>query len=82
MLLYLDEYPAEQKVVSDPTCLCSGKSGYPAKIHPVDFEKDDDSNFHMDFIVACSNLRLGLKGMLYVVWNSTTDSSQFTDRIK
>lgn len=27
------------------------------KLNPVDFEKDDDSNFHMDFIVACSNLR-------------------------
>jgi len=27
------------------------------KINPVDFEKDDDTNFHMDFIVACSNLR-------------------------
>ncbi|KAM6980088.1 ubiquitin-like modifier-activating enzyme 1 [Aplochiton taeniatus] len=25
--------------------------------HPVDFEKDDDSNFHMDYIVAASNLR-------------------------
>jgi len=24
---------------------------------PVVFEKDDDSNFHMDFIVASSNLR-------------------------
>merc|ERR1740117_1282737 len=24
---------------------------------PIEFEKDDDSNFHMDFIVACSNLR-------------------------
>lgn len=24
---------------------------------PLDFEKDDDSNFHMDFIVAASNLR-------------------------
>jgi len=23
----------------------------------VEFEKDDDSNFHMDFIVAASNLR-------------------------
>jgi ubiquitin-activating enzyme E1 len=23
----------------------------------VDFEKDDDENFHMDFITACSNLR-------------------------
>lgn len=27
------------------------------KSFPCDFEKDDDSNFHMDFIVACSNLR-------------------------
>ncbi|KAK2511339.1 ubiquitin-like modifier-activating enzyme 1 [Columba livia] len=24
---------------------------------PIDFEKDDDTNFHMDFIVAASNLR-------------------------
>ncbi|KAL0978741.1 hypothetical protein UPYG_G00174550 [Umbra pygmaea] len=24
---------------------------------PVDFEKDDDNNFHMDYIVAASNLR-------------------------
>ncbi|CAB3372660.1 Hypothetical predicted protein [Cloeon dipterum] len=27
------------------------------KIKPLDFEKDDDSNQHMDFIVAASNLR-------------------------
>lgn len=27
------------------------------KLEPVDFEKDDDSNFHMDFITSCSNLR-------------------------
>lgn len=26
-------------------------------IIPADFEKDDDSNFHIDFITACSNLR-------------------------
>ncbi|XP_061113280.1 ubiquitin-like modifier-activating enzyme 1 [Conger conger] len=26
-------------------------------MHPAEFEKDDDSNFHMDFIVAASNLR-------------------------
>lgn len=28
-----------------------------AKIRPADFEKDDDSNFHIDFITAASNLR-------------------------
>uniref|UniRef100_A0A673BFY1 E1 ubiquitin-activating enzyme n=1 Tax=Sphaeramia orbicularis TaxID=375764 RepID=A0A673BFY1_9TELE len=27
------------------------------KMNPIDFEKDDDTNFHMDFIVAASNLR-------------------------
>lgn len=26
-------------------------------IQPLDFEKDDDNNFHMDYIVAASNLR-------------------------
>lgn len=26
-------------------------------LKPIEFEKDDDTNFHMDFIVACSNLR-------------------------
>ena len=27
------------------------------KVAPLDFEKDDDTNLHMDFITACSNLR-------------------------
>lgn len=27
------------------------------RLHPVDFEKDDDSNHHIDFITAASNLR-------------------------
>uniref|UniRef100_A0A8C2ERR2 E1 ubiquitin-activating enzyme n=1 Tax=Cyprinus carpio TaxID=7962 RepID=A0A8C2ERR2_CYPCA len=27
------------------------------RMHPQEFEKDDDSNFHMDYIVATSNLR-------------------------
>lgn len=26
-------------------------------IKPLEFEKDDDSNLHMDYIVAASNLR-------------------------
>jgi ubiquitin-activating enzyme E1 len=33
----------------------SSFAGY--RLHPVDFEKDDDSNFHIDFITAASNLR-------------------------
>lgn len=27
------------------------------KINAIEFEKDDDTNFHMDFITAASNLR-------------------------
>jgi ubiquitin-activating enzyme E1 len=27
------------------------------RVNPIEFEKDDDANFHMDFIVAASNLR-------------------------
>ncbi len=27
------------------------------KLHPVEFEKDDDTNYHIDFITAASNLR-------------------------
>ena len=30
-------------------------AGY--QMHPAEFEKDDDTNFHMDFMTACSNLR-------------------------
>ena len=26
-------------------------------VEPLDFEKDDDDNFHIDFIAACANLR-------------------------
>ena len=33
------------------------KKADPDKIIPEDFEKDDDSNGHIDFIHACSNLR-------------------------
>jgi ubiquitin-activating enzyme E1 len=27
------------------------------KLAPIEFEKDDDTNYHMDFITSCSNLR-------------------------
>jgi len=33
----------------------SSLAGY--RLNPVDFEKDDDTNFHIDFITAASNLR-------------------------
>ncbi|KFG81667.1 ubiquitin-activating enzyme E1 1 [Metarhizium anisopliae] len=43
-----------QKIISSipsPSTL----SGF--QLQPVEFEKDDDSNHHIDFITACSNLR-------------------------
>ncbi|KID86483.1 ubiquitin-activating enzyme E1 1 [Metarhizium guizhouense ARSEF 977] len=43
-----------QKIISSipsPSTL----SGF--QLQPVEFEKDDDSNYHIDFITACSNLR-------------------------
>jgi ubiquitin-activating enzyme E1 len=33
----------------------SSLAGY--RLQPADFEKDDDTNFHIDFITAASNLR-------------------------
>lgn len=33
------------------------ESKTPLVVKPLEFEKDDDNNFHMDFIVAASNLR-------------------------
>jgi len=33
----------------------SSLAGY--RMTPAEFEKDDDANFHVDFITACSNLR-------------------------
>jgi|SRR6218665_3625978 len=48
---------------SDPDALESLKKLLPKpsdlklKLRPIEFEKDDDTNFHMDFIVAVSNLR-------------------------
>lgn len=46
---------AELKKISDS--LPASKSLGDFRLTPVEFEKDDDSNFHIDFITAASNLR-------------------------
>ncbi|XP_071438940.1 ubiquitin-like modifier-activating enzyme 1 isoform X2 [Hetaerina americana] len=46
-----DRLQTLQKVLPSPNELKS------LTIKPLQFEKDDDGNFHMDFIVAASNLR-------------------------
>ncbi|KAF8592588.1 ubiquitin activating enzyme [Ramaria rubella] len=55
------EAPPENSDDDDPDALAkllpppSSLAGY--RLMPVEFEKDDDSNFHIDFITAASNLR-------------------------
>ncbi|KAF5970930.1 ubiquitin-activating enzyme E1 [Fusarium bulbicola] len=62
-----DKEPVEEPVSSNfddndeieklTTSLPSPSSLSGFQLVPVDFEKDDDSNHHIDFITACSNLR-------------------------
>lgn len=47
----------EDRLTQLQTELPSVESLSGLRILPLEFEKDDDTNFHMDFIVACSNLR-------------------------
>jgi len=58
----MEEKAAEEedhdKVVADLTAqLPSPASLKGQELTAAEFEKDDDTNFHMDFITACSNLR-------------------------
>ena len=46
-----DELEKLVKSLPSPSSL----AGY--RLNPVDFEKDDDANYHIDFIAAASNLR-------------------------
>ncbi|XP_051873671.1 ubiquitin-like modifier-activating enzyme 1 isoform X2 [Pristis pectinata] len=59
-----DEEMAAAEVTVDKDCLEELKKDLSSRemfsgceMQPIDFEKDDDTNFHMDFIVAASNLR-------------------------
>uniref|UniRef100_A0A8D0F4D6 E1 ubiquitin-activating enzyme n=1 Tax=Strix occidentalis caurina TaxID=311401 RepID=A0A8D0F4D6_STROC len=58
------EYGVEAPMGADDGRLEELKASLPSpeelpgfRMFPIDFEKDDDTNFHMDFIVAASNLR-------------------------
>lgn len=48
---FVDDIPD----VSDKLPAPSSLAGY--RLNPVEFEKDDDTNHHIDFITAASNLR-------------------------
>ncbi|KAF9580912.1 SPS-sensor component ptr3 [Lunasporangiospora selenospora] len=50
-----DSDQAELQKLINSLPVPSTLAGY--RLHPVEFEKDDDTNFHIDFITATSNLR-------------------------
>jgi len=51
-----DELTAEKAhIVDELTKMCAENK--PVVPVPAEFEKDDDTNFHIDFITACSNMR-------------------------
>lgn len=56
--------PKKSDLVIDPADVSDLMKKLPApaslvgyRLNPADFEKDDDTNFHIDFITAASNLR-------------------------
>ena len=49
----LDSIVAELRAIA----AAATSTGAPIVVVPIEFEKDNDANMHMDFIVACSNLR-------------------------
>ncbi|XP_078399311.1 ubiquitin-like modifier-activating enzyme 1 [Cetorhinus maximus] len=48
---------AESECLAELKELLSSQKNTLLEMQPIDFEKDDDTNLHMDFIVAASNLR-------------------------
>ncbi|KAJ1980774.1 E1 ubiquitin-activating protein [Dimargaris cristalligena] len=49
---------SEQTDIRNMTSSLPAPSTMPGyRVHPAEFEKDDDTNFHIDFITATSNLR-------------------------
>lgn len=46
---------SKTRIIDEITKMCAEHK--PVVPVPADFEKDDDSNFHIDFITACSNMR-------------------------
>ena len=50
-----EDEPIIAQLIAELSAMCSGETT--ESFTSADFEKDDDSNFHIDFINACSNLR-------------------------
>ena len=50
-------YTVDENAFDDIVKTLPAPTSLKQSINPLEFEKDDDSNFHMDFITACSNLR-------------------------
>jgi ubiquitin-activating enzyme E1 len=50
-----DDIDAHMRSIQSQLPTPASLAGY--RMKPIDFEKDDDTNFHVAFITACSNLR-------------------------
>lgn len=53
----VQEEVASLKVKINAAIEASGHAAAATSFAPAEFEKDDDTNFHVDFMTACSNLR-------------------------
>ena len=51
-----DEEGKVKQLISE-LCVSNVLKANPDDVHPQEFEKDDDTNHHIDFIHACANLR-------------------------
>ena len=53
----IDEEENEETEIANLKLALLNYNPNKTKLIPIEFEKDDDNNLHMDFITACSNLR-------------------------
>jgi ubiquitin-activating enzyme E1 len=52
-----EEAKALREMLAEVAGLAEKAKGNKVRLSAADFEKDDDSNFHIDFVTACSNMR-------------------------
>ncbi|XP_073208755.1 ubiquitin-like modifier-activating enzyme 7 isoform X1 [Lepidochelys kempii] len=60
-----------QELAERRWALLEGGCGSTHRMEPIHFEKDDDSNSHVDFIMAASNLRAANYGIAPADWHKS-----------
>ncbi|XP_043374323.1 ubiquitin-like modifier-activating enzyme 7 isoform X9 [Dermochelys coriacea] len=61
----------KQELAEHRRALLEGGCGSSHRMEPIHFEKDDDSNSHVDFIMAASNLRAANYGIAPADWHKS-----------